>query len=528
MLKPFLKNLNFISANNLLTLRQSKPILNELLGKTVHKPFECVATYEETKLALNLVNQENATTDELISTLTTHHSLHLIPKSLLTLTNTLLKPSTSSLIPVSRILILGFGREGQSTLNFLTKNYKNLNLTIADQNTETEKTLRNLFPKLKNISILTGAKYPTILNSFQLVFKSPGISHHAPIFKSLSPHTILTSQTKLFFEVCRGTIIGVTGTKGKSTTTSLIHHVLKQNKLPAILLGNIGLPALDYLDKNNLETIYCFELSSHQLSDLYRSPHISVIQAISPEHLDYYKDFNEYVNSKLNIARYQTPLDHLIYNSTQSWPRKAAKLTLAHLHPFSKNKPPFLNQKKIPLKGTFNYLNIWPSIIVAYLYKLNQNQIRNAIYSFTPLSHRLQTVATRNGIQFIDDSLSTTPVATNAALQTFKNKIGTLILGGAEREQEFTQLIPYLKKFTPTNIILFDPTGPRIRTTLEPKLPNINYYKADSMQQAIELTYKHTPNNKICLLSTAAPSFGMFKDYEDKAAQFIYWIQKLS
>lgn len=438
--------------------------------------------------------------------------------------------SITSLIPQSHLLILGFGREGQSCLKYLLQHFSGLDLTIADQNPQTKKILKTNFPKAhQDIKVLSGQNYLNNLHQYQLIFKTPGIHPHHPQIKNLNPQkTLITSITQLFFEVCRGTIIGITGSKGKSTTASLIHHLLIKNNLPVQLVGNIGKPVLDHLGKNLPQTIYCLELSSFQLMDLTTSPHIAVIQDIFPEHLDYHQNFNEYLTAKQNITRFQKSTDHLIYNADSQTASQTASITKAQLHPFTQIFPQFLKPQDNPLPGKHNLYNLWPAIIIGQIYHLTKTQIRTAIKSFTPLTHRLQKVGHYHQLTFINDSAATNPEATIAAIAAFQNKIGTIILGGTDKNLDYSKLIKPLQKTSLQNIILFPPTGKKIAKILKPHLPQINFLPASSMRQAIKLAYQHTPPHTVCLLSAASPSFGLFKDYQDRGNQFAAWAKSHS
>src|SRR3990167_4608026 len=277
---------------------------------------------------------------------------------------------------LNKVLVLGFAREGQSTSNFLHSKFPDLQIDHADQK--------------------DGPDYLSHLTDYSLVIKSPGVSPHKPeIVAAKSAGVIFTSHMQIFFEVCPSkNTIGVTGTKGKSTTTSLIHHVLKDH-FPTVLVGNIGKPALDYLNEITPQTWVVCELSSYQLMDLTVSPHIAVLQNIYPDHLDYHKDFEEYKNAKLNIAKYQTPNDYLI-----------TKLDIPD--------PPIPSQ----LLGSHNQLNILPSVIIGRLLKIPDAKIYAAIKTFKPLETRLELIAEKNGIKFYADTLATIPEATIAAIDT--------------------------------------------------------------------------------------------------------------
>lgn len=395
-----------------------------------------------------------------------------------------------------KVLILGYGREGQSTHKFLSSCFPHLEIATADQK--------------------DGPDYLAKIANHQIIIKTPGISPHLPeVSQAIKSGKLVTSQTQLFLELCPGKIIGVTGTKGKSTTTSLIYHVLSQNNIPAVLLGNIGNPPLDYLDQGDKNTYFVFEMSSYQLMDVTKSPHIAVLQAIYADHLDYHKDFQEYKNAKLNITKFQTADDYLICQ-TDDIPTHAQKI----LFSLSDYDP----EIKTHLLGNHNKLNILPSIIIGKLLDLTQENIYSAISTFQPLETRLQSCGTFKGITFYADTLATIPEATIAAIDTLSPS--TLIAGGHDRHQNYAQLAQKILSSGISTLILFPVTGNSIKTSLlsaskgrtlkeSPKMFSVN-----SMQEAVSLAFKHTPSGKICLLSPAAPSFTLFKDYKDEAQQY--------
>ena len=207
--------------------------------------------------------------------------------------------------------------------------------------------------------------------------------------KIKNPQSIVSSNLELFFELCQGKIIGITGTKGKSTTTSLIYQVLKQAGLDTRLAGNIGQPALAFLSGANSNTIFVLELSSYQLMRLRRSPHIAVVQNIVPEHLDYHGSFKKYVTAKENIVKYQTKKDYVIYNSLSNLASKIAEISPAKKIPFghySKEiEKTILPIKFVPLKGKFNLQNVLPAVIIGKLFGISNEKIASAIKSFKPL-----------------------------------------------------------------------------------------------------------------------------------------------
>lgn len=420
----------------------------------------------------------------------------------------------------NKILILGFAREGQSTYKFLRSKFPDLIIGLADQKTP------DWIPSDPKIETFFGPDYLNnlVIGAWLLVIKSPGISPHLPqITEAKKQGVIFTSHMQIFLEVCpSNNTIGVTGTKGKSTTTSLIYHVLQTTSQPAVLVGNIGKPALDYLPEITPETWVVMELSSYQLMDMTISPHIAVLLAIYPDHLDYHTDFEEYKDAKLNITKYQTEKDYLI---TQTDIPTQAKKIIFSLKDFDTNI-------KTKLLGNHNKLNIIPSLVISKLLKLPKKLTYQAIANFSPLETRLELVAKKNGIKFYADTLATIPQATIAAISVFSSDLETLICGGHDRKQNYSELAQKILDSHIKNVILFPSTGARIEQEikkLQKSTPSLikegaggvlNVFHTDSMFQAVNFALEHTSSGKICLLSPAAPSFTLFKDYRDEYDQY--------
>lgn len=437
---------------------ENKNIMDGLLGITPIKPFECVLTRAEALGTIDL----NSWLDN--PNMPSQFALIL------------------QLAQAKKVLILGYGREGQSTHKFLSQKFPHLQIDTADRKDDPD--------------------YLTKIANYQIIFKTPGISPHLPeIAAAKKNKKLITSQTQIFFELCPGKIIGVTGTKGKSTTASLIYHVLSQNGIPSVLVGNIGKPMLDYLPEITPNTWVVAELSSYQLMDLEKSPHIAVLQAIYPDHLDYHESFEEYKNAKLNIAKYQKPGDYFI-------------------HDLLLPDKPIESQ----LLGKHNQLNILPSIEIGKILKIPKAKILAAIQTFRPLETRLENCGTRQGITFYADTLATIPEATIAAIDALNPQ--TLIAGGHDRHQDYTTLGKKINASNIKTLILFPDTGERIKQAISRK--TIRCFSANSMQEAVNFAFQYTENGKICLLSPAAPSFTLFKDYRDEAEQYKKSIKDLS
>jgi len=412
-----------------------------------------------------------------------------------------------------RILILGFGKEGRDTFLFLRKLFPKKIIGIADKN---EKVASSATRPRDKVKWHLGENYLKVLKNYDIIIKSPGVPPKV-IAPFIIKHQMVTSQTEIFFENCPGKIVGITGTKGKSTTTSLIYDILRKGGIKAHLVGNIGKPVLNLLFSATKKDVYIYELSSHQLYNIKKSPKIAVFLNIYPEHLDYYRNFQEYFKAKQNITKYQTKEDYFIYNSEDKLVRKVAKKTKA---------------KIIPIKGKYYELDRNAAIAVGKLFKIPQKIILKAIKEFKPLPHRLELVGIFKGIKFYNDALSTIPETAIAALDALGNNVQTIMLGGFDRKIDFKNLAKRVLKSKVKNVILFPTTGEKIwqsivkfgRGQTSAKLPR--HFFTDNMPNAVKIAYENTQKGKICLLSTASTSFSIFRDYKEKGNLFKKFVKR--
>ncbi|HOI59851.1 MAG TPA: Mur ligase family protein [Candidatus Pacearchaeota archaeon] len=392
-----------------------------------------------------------------------------------------------------KIIILGFGREGKNTYKTLKKLFPIKSIALADKN--------NI--KADEKEIFVGENYLSNLKNYDVIIKTPGIPFAK--IKEIAGDAKITSQTELFLENCPGKIIGVTGTKGKSTTSALIYKILKEFFKNVKLVGNVGKPCLSYLLTAKPKDIFVFEMSCHQLDHISKSPHISVFINIYPEHLDYYKTFLKYFNAKKNISKFQSKNDFFVYNpkfkEIQNIKTKAHKIPFVEL--FTKNN--------------IHNDSIAAAIAVAKIFGLTEKEIKKSIDTFNTLDSRIEFVGNYNGIDFYNDSLATIPEATIFALNEIKN-VDTLILGGLDRGIKFNKLTDEIKNKKIRNIVLFPNTDKKIYKEL--KNENINFFFTNKMKDAVLFAKKNTKKGSVCLLSPAAPSYNLFKDYKDRANQF--------
>ena len=397
-----------------------------------------------------------------------------------------------------KILILGYSKEGQASERFLKKYHPAALIGIADKK--------------------MGANYLDEQKKYDLVIRSPGVPKHL----ITKPYT---TATNIFFGNCQSQIIGVTGSKGKSTTASLIYSILKKAGKTAHLIGNIGRPMLDTMLKEiGRDDIFVCELSSFQLDDVKYSPHIAVVLDLFPEHMNYHGDVKNYYSAKKNIIARATAKDYFVYNPKFDQLKSWAKDLKCQTVPFEQKIP--IVDKDIPLIGEHNRENIKAAITVAHLIDIDNNTIVKAIKKFKPLPHRLQMVGTYKNITFYDDAISTTPQSTILAIESLKN-IGTIFLGGEDRGYDFNRMVEVIIDYKIPNIVLFPDSGDTILKIIRSKkIKWLRLFETQSMEEAVKLAYQYTPKGKICLLSNASPSYSLWKNFEEKGDLFQFFVKK--
>lgn len=394
------------------------------------------------------------------------------------------------------ILILGFGREGKSTYEFIKKYVKYTSLGIADKN-------EIKVPE----KVYFGENYLDAVLEYDVVIKSPGI----PFFGIENEKAIITSQTDLILKANRENVIGVTGTKGKSTTTTLIFNILNQAGKDVRLIGNIGVPPLSCLDDINDDTILVCEMSSHQLENLTVSPHIAVILNIFEEHLDHYNSYEDYQLAKVNVFRYQNSNDVVVYNMEN-------KLVKDYVEKYAKGEKigfPYEYDVETALLGEHNKKNIMAARLVAEQFGVDEEDIKHTVKNFSGLAHRLEFVGEFNGVKYYNDSISTIPEATINAIKSIEN-VNTVIIGGMDRGIHYDEFATYLENSGVENIILAYDTGKRIYE----KMNNGKAILVKDLEEAVEVAKKVTKKGMACLLSPAAASYGFFKNFEERGERF--------
>ena len=437
-----------------------------------------------------------------------------------------------------QILILGFGMEGESTYRFLRKYFPEKSLFIADKNTEIlNKHIELMEDPYLEVSL--GENYLNGIEKYELIIKAPGISLKDQ--DTSKYENKITSQLELFLEYVNVFSIGITGTKGKSTTSSLMYKVLIDQGKDAYLLGNIGEPIFNDIEQFTTNSLAVIELSSHALEYVKRGTNIGFILDIYEEHLDHYKSLEKYIEAKFNLAKYQTSKDFLIYNYDNKFMKDYNFKYKENDYAISLNEIPqtknrvflqnefiYYNSTKLmninenlKLKGMHNINNIMFILAACEILKLDFNMAIKSIKEFEPLEHRMEFVATVNEVDYYNDSIATIPESTMNAINSIKN-INTLIVGGKDRGVNLSELITFLSNSEIENIICLPKTGEFIKEGLNATNKNVIF--VEKLDEAVKIAKKVTKPGTVCLLSPAASSYGYFKNFEERGRLFKQYV----
>ncbi|MBI4058705.1 UDP-N-acetylmuramoyl-L-alanine--D-glutamate ligase [Candidatus Microgenomates bacterium] len=441
-----------------------------------------------------------------------------------------------------KVAVIGLGVEGQDSLQFLLQN--GALVTVFDQ-----KEKEQLAPIKSGFELVTGPDYlKGGLIGFDYVVRSPGVRPDLPeIAEAVKSGAKLTSAINIFFELCPARIIGVTGTKGKGTTATLIHECLKASGKNTYLAGNIGTPYLELLSHLTRSDLVVLEMSSFQLIDIERSPHIAVVLNITTDHLDWHKNREEYVQAKENIVRFQTEKDFVVLMKDYETPCSFAPKTKAEVFWASikeEVKGGYIKKGKIVLNvekaveigsvdkllllGTHNWENIVLATCAAKLAGATVEGIKQAVFTFAGLPHRLELAGEYQGIKFYNDSFATSPTPTLAAVNSFSKPL-ILILGGSSKGLDYTEMARKLAaKKNVKAIIYMGEVGGQIKQDLE----NAGFKGqliggGKNMAEIIKNAAQIAESGDIVLLSPSAASFDMFKDYKDRGEQFKKAVRQL-
>ena len=423
-----------------------------------------------------------------------------------------MKETIRNLVKDKKVLILGFGREGQSSFRMLLSVGGYQCLDIADANAVSSDLTATH-------NVITGAAYMDCLNDYDVVFKSPGIV----LPKDISEYSCqFTCQADLFMQVFGAQTIGITGTKGKSTTSSLLYHILKCCGKDVLFGGNIGLPIFDITDQIHPRTIIVFELSCHQLEYAKHAPAKAILLNLYEDHLDHYGTVEKYWAAKKNIYKNQDYGDYLFCNPEclpASGECKAAiiKVKTGDL-PFSS----FEDVPGVTLRGTHNLFNTAFVYDVCRRYEISDKEFMDALASFKTLAHRLEFVGKLDDIDYYDDSISTTVESAISAIKAIPNA-GTILLGGMDRGIDYNPLVEFLPNTRLEHIILMYDSGKvileKLKNTASPAFMERVHYIQD-LADACTFAKANASKGTAVILSPASASYGVFKNFEQRGDFF--------
>lgn len=413
------------------------------------------------------------------------------------------------------ILVLGFGKEGRSSLSFLLKHLPDAVIGIADCN-EIEDAAQWL--RLKpDLHFHCGQSYLEAVPAYELVLKSPGVHLTETLLRSEN----ISSQTDLFLQAYGEQTIGITGTKGKSTTAGLIHHLLQSLGRKSLLVGNIGLPCFEVVPRIEPQSIIVYELSANQLQVLSRSPHIAVLLNIFEEHLDYFGTYANYKMAKANIFRYAGKDDFLITTTEVIQKLGVSAAIRSKILGFAD----IPDEIQLKIKGVHNRLNAGAAISALLATGLNHHELVQALPAFDGLPHRLEYLGEKGGIAFYNDSIATVPEATLAALQTL-GRVDFLILGGYDRGIRYDKLIDYLRSNPVPYVFLTGIAGARIGKALE-DIEGLKSTYFEELEEVLVAVSASAGKTAVCLLSPAAASYDRYKNFEHRGDLFRQLVESL-
>ncbi len=395
-----------------------------------------------------------------------------------------------------KILILGFQEEGLDNLLFFQENIDYALLGIADQKND-EEVDSEIKKQIKGDVVLHfGEDYLSSVDNYDVIVKTPGIPFH---LINKNNNQIITSQSDIFLNNCKGKIIGITGTKGKTTTCQLLYETLKVAGVDTFLIGNVGKPAMSMLPGSKEEDVFIYELSSFQLQTVTKSPEIAVFLNLYRDHLDKHLDFREYLESKRNITRFQKETDFFIYNKENEDIVRVAS-----------------DSRAIKIPFIFEDFSS-PVLKILEVLKIDSDFLKEAISKFKSPRHRMEYVGRFNEINFFNDSASTIPEATIKAINDTPD-IQTIIIGGSEKGSDVSSMILAINNNGGIKnvVILKKDKGVEIDGIDGTK----KIFFAPDMESAVKVCFKETEPDHSCVLSPGFASFNMFKSYKERGDLF--------
>ena len=448
-----------------------------------------------------------------------------------------------------KVAIIGLGVSNLPLLDYMYE--KNAKVTVFDEKEEKD-IEKNILEKLKNYKFdyFLGKNCFENLKGFDIIFRSPSfLPTRKELVEEEKRGAIITSEIEMLMKLTPATIIGVTGSDGKTTTTSLIYSILKNAGYNTYLGGNIGIPLFTKLNEMKPNDIVVLELSSFQLMGMDVSPHIGVITNITPNHLNIHKDYEEYINAKKNIFKYQNKDDYIILNYDNDITRNCAKEAKSKVIFFSGKeklengfivdnkiikkcedgiRTHILDCKDVLLRGEHNFENI-ATAIAATSSLVDIDKSIDTIKEFKAVEHRLEYVRTIDDVKWYNDSVSSSPTRTIAGLKSFDEDI-VLIAGGYDKNLDYTPIAKPILKKVKTLILLGQTSGKifdAVKEEEEKENKNIDIFMVNTLEEAVNLARKQAKVGEIVLFSPASASFDMFKNFADRGNKFKDLVNKL-
>ncbi len=448
-----------------------------------------------------------------------------------------------------RVAIIGLGVSNIPLIDYLYNLGSNI---VLFNNKPIDELDNSILDKIYNLKLeySFGENYLSKLNGFNVIFRSPSCRPDLPeIQKEVERGAILTSEIELVLEMCPGTTIGITGSDGKTTTTSLIYEIVKEQDLNCYLGGNIGIPLFTKISEMKPEDYIVLELSSFQLMTMATSPDIAVVTNVTPNHLDIHKSYEEYIQAKANIFKYQDENKLLVLNYDNEITKEFAKVAKSKVIYFSSKQKldngfildngiikdcdnglrrHIVNTKNIKLRGIHNSENICAAIAATSKIASIDNQVK-AVSEFSGVNHRLEFVREINGAKWYNDSIASSPTRTIAGLNSFDENI-VLIAGGYDKQLDYTPLAkPIIEKVS--KLILLGQTSDKIYQAvtdiLSTENKELDIFRTNTLEEAINKAKEVSKKGDIVLFSPASASFDMFKNFEERGNKFKQIVSKL-
>ncbi|MFA6308160.1 MAG: UDP-N-acetylmuramoyl-L-alanine--D-glutamate ligase [Clostridia bacterium] len=442
-----------------------------------------------------------------------------------------------------KVAVLGIGISNTPLVKLLYKMDAQVTVFDRSEGNKLMDTISN-FEGMK-VSFCLGNDYLKELKGFNYIFRSPGIRFDIPeLVAENKSGAVVTSEIEVFLDVCPAKIFGVTGSDGKTTTTTLICKILNDSGYKCWIGGNIGTPLLDKIDGITEDDMVILELSSFQLQTMQKSPSVAVITNLTQNHLDFHKSYAEYKSAKENIFRHQTKSNVTILNYDSEVTRDFSKLIKSNFVFFSRLKKldrgfyvnngkivysngtdetEILNTGDILIPGNHNIENYLAAIAATYPYT-NVESINNVARTFKGVEHRLELVRELNGVRFYNSSIDSSPNRTTAALSTFDQPV-ILLAGGKDKNITYKDIGKVIAQKVKC-LLLIGPTGPLIEKSLRDEIAktgkgsDISIIYCDSYDELVKTAYRKARTGDVILLSPASTSFDMFKNFEERGNLF--------